>query len=151
MEGEDSAITFEYYALNVLIVMALAVPISRFLLGGWHDKRQDLLSCFSDTAIDIYYKTFFPGKTKPGQDTTREQFIRDYNSRFGLIHFAFPIFVLLCTVLFLSSISSTFVFRHSGILSTEYVKQTWVMILAAAGAYTWVLNDIISRVRQPIS
>jgi hypothetical protein len=48
----------------------------------------------------------------------------------------------------LSYVSSRFLFYHHGILSEKYIQQPWVAILAGAGAYTWVLNDLISRVRQ---
>jgi hypothetical protein len=34
------------------------------------------------------------------------------------------------------------------VLSLTYIGQPWVTILAAAGAYTWILHDMISRVRQ---
>jgi hypothetical protein len=139
---------FEFISLNGLLILALAVPLLRFLSQGWQEKREELMDRFDDAAINAYYSSFFPGRQR-GVDRRplKERFQEDYNARFGRTHFIFPLIILFSITLFLSIISTQYLFFNAGLLH-KYPEQPWTAVLANAGAYMWVLNDMISRGRR---
>ena len=101
----DIAMVFEFLSLNALLILALAVPLLRFLSQGWKEKREELMDRFDDEAINAYYTSFFPGRQR-GVDRRplKERFQEDYNARFGRAHFIFPLIILFGATFFIDII-----------------------------------------------
>jgi hypothetical protein len=118
------------------------IPVGHFLCFGWRARKQQIVARLSDQSIAYYRETFYPKSTFGNN----EEFAKEYNLRYGVRLFCFPVLLFATTVIFLSYLSVSWVFSHDWLGAAEGSAK--IAIFALAGAYVWVTYDLIIRVRQ---
>jgi hypothetical protein len=108
-------------------------------------KSAEIVGFFSENAIRHYFRTFFPQElTEPN---VLESFRKHYHRRFGRRHFILPAMCLLGIAGFLLVlVTETLQAWLKPESDTEFTIPA-IAVLAIAGAYMWVLFDLITRAR----
>ena len=130
----------------VLFLGVLFAPVMAYLSSGWAARRREILSAFTEGTVQRYLETFFPAELESMANAERN-FRRHYHRRFGRRHFVIP---GLC----LFAISGFFLVLVSASLRSWLLGQSdpqlvlpSVAVAAVAGAYRWVLYDVMRRAR----
>ena len=152
--------------LFLILFLLIVAPIIMYLLFGWKDRKEEIFSLFSDKAIYLYFKTFYPireirqipdapneaHKEAFRREAYRDEFRRLYLRRYGKRTYIFPIFVLISIVLG----AFVFILKNNTLLSlasdsssTEAASRyPFLTVLGAfSGAYFFVVYDLIKRER----
>jgi len=131
----------------LLLFLLLIVPPCLYLIAGWHFRREEILSYFSDQTVRLYFRTFFPSKLADSP-MPMMAFKKQYNDRFGRQHYIVPMIIFSAIAGFsLIFISEPLSYWIKG----EEQQNSLLHPLsdaAIAGAYMWVLYDLISRTRR---
>ncbi len=134
-----------YLIGTVLATVLLLAPSLSFLVGGWRERRFEILSgIYSDqqNAIKTYFKQFHPRYERDEQDQVR-RFEKYYDTQYGRKRFILPIVLFLLVAAFLLFQCLLWVQSNDSAILNPPSKI--VGVFAVFGAYMWVLNDQITR------
>ena len=134
-------------ALIVLLLLALLlVPILTYLTAGWRARRSEIVDALSEEAVRLYFRQFFPTVAVPPDGVTAF-FARHYNERYGRRYYVVPFVIL--------SLLAVTVLVGCVRLMEDWIWATGipddfraVAVAAVAGAYSWVVIDVIGRSRR---
>jgi hypothetical protein len=141
----DGFLQYSDYLAVVVLMALLVVPAIVYLFTGWSVKRSEIVGAMSDRAADLYFRQFYPA-LKPEKDVLRA-FALHYVRRYGRRHYVLPLALLGVVALFLLTMT-TRTLRHwlLGVPSTGDLPA--LAIGATAGAYMWVVGDVLMRCRK---
>jgi len=134
---------------GTLIIM---IPFSHYVVAGWSARRKDIMDGFDADACVEYFKMFGRSGTTPLQrDQAESQFLMFHARWYGRRFFAMPGVLLL-----LISLIGVAWLVFTGLDMLKYFQTPPITVVrlpitamaAAAGAYLWVANDLISRARR---
>lgn len=125
------------------------LPCVIYLSKSWANRRDKLFAVFGPTEIKLYYKQFFPAVdiSQDNNDQLIERFKGRFFGLYGRRRYLWPLLL------------SAFV-AAVGLLGTVQTIQAWVgvavntlafppmAVSAFLGAWTWVVNDQLSRLRN---
>ena len=129
--------------LTVLVLALLLVPPLVYLGPGWRARRSEIVDALSDDAVRLYFRQFFPTIDVPADGVTAF-FEAHYNARYGRRHYVLPFMILAVLAGLLITVS---VRVAAGWPLAEGVPRDFraVVVAAVAGAYSWVVVDLIGR------
>jgi hypothetical protein len=130
--------------LPALFLILLLGPVGSFFTGPWRFRRQEIVDGLTDSAIARYLRTFYNQKPADPRQTFTDLYVR----RFGPRRYATALIVLTVigatvTVWVTASILAWTGLRPAntaGLLDR-------VSVAALAGAYVWVVGELITRWR----
>jgi hypothetical protein len=126
------------------------LPVIHHLVFGLHERRREIIDYFQPHSILLYFKQFYSGDWRllAGKPETEivAKFNEEYDSRFGVRTFLLPTSVYLLALLTLVFVIAFAIARGSpkwagGALDIRE-------LYALAGAYLWVILDLVSHYRQ---
>src|SRR4051812_8801162 len=126
--------------LLALLVTLLIGPVAFFLIGPWVYRRLEIVESFSAESVEAYFDLFHQG-------SKHRNFVRFYNARFGRWWYVVPTILLVATsaTCILWSIRTVLVWVHMRDAAIGVLPD--IAVLAFAGAYVWMLADLITRWR----
>lgn len=140
---------------NVIVLTTAAIvvfllglfPIIHHLSFGLRERKREILSLLDDKAVCAYFEQFYHAKAAELKLDPRKSLSDIYNGRFGFRTFLLPGLVyaamLGLAVLALATFVGT---KLPGKPTVSLVDP--VAAFALAGAYLWVVYDLIARYRQ---
>ncbi len=139
------------YAILIDIICAVAgamvlVPLLLYLFRQWTTRRDKLLSNLDTASLMLYYRQFYPN-TKPALATIETEFKKYFNSHYGRRHYCVPI-TLLMVLVGVGVIASARTLQVSQKVAPDQYALPWIVASALAGGFTWVINDLIDRLRR---
>lgn len=140
-------IAYGEYFLTVITVCMLLAPVVHYLAGGWKVRRREVLGNFTGNSATKYFKVFyapFYGES----DDPQGDLAGFYDFRFGRKNFLVPTVCLVLVSGFLLALVSQTVFMRLRKDSGLWEGLPIIAVAALAGAYMWVLQDLIRRARQ---
>jgi hypothetical protein len=129
-------------------VLALMLPLLRYVVVGWQIKRRDIMDGFNEAAKRTYFQMFVPSESVATVADATKEFERIYRKWYGRQFFFLPgVLLFVVTVMVVSMIA------FSGFSRFAYIKNPVfdlpnTALAALAGAYLWVVHDFISRSRR---
>ncbi|HEV8142159.1 MAG TPA: hypothetical protein VGQ77_04830 [Methylomirabilota bacterium] len=130
----------------VLLVALLLIPPLRHLWTGWVIRRSEIVGALSENGVRLYFTQFYPMVQLPDANLTAF-FEQHYDRRYGRRHYALPFIFLAITASLLLYLAIRAVLpwiRDGALLETLSA----VGVAAVAGAYAWVVIDVIGRCRS---
>jgi hypothetical protein len=130
-----------------LVVFSLGLlPFLHFLIFGLRERRREILSYFEDESIQLYFKQFYLAEL-PRLSGNAKKSLRDiYDDRFGYRTFVLPgVLYVMSLALIVACVVSSLPDDPAGWSGPKLESRG---IYALAGAYMWVVWDLISRYRQ---
>jgi hypothetical protein len=145
MVAGDTKLVVALVATGTLILL---IPIIGYLTMGWYAKRADIMDGLNPNARRLYFKMFCRAEATPTEDEAMQRLDQVYNYWYGIRLFVMPAVVLLgvCTLSLCFVAASTF--KAGCCLPTDFPDVGGKGVAAIAGAYMWVVNDLISRARR---
>jgi hypothetical protein len=135
----------------LLIAMEVAVilcPLIHYVAVGWLAKRNDIMDGLNAEARLAYFQMFSRGNTPANAAIASKEFEALYKRWYGRRFFVLPTLLLFIMVLTAASCVTFTVLVKQNYLADPVIAVPDAGIAALAGAYLWVANDIISRVRR---
>ncbi len=130
----------------VAILMALiVVPVIIYLFTGWSVRRSEIVGAMSAEGASLYFRQFYPALMPDGD--VLGAFAKHYRRRYGRLHYVLPLLLLGSIALFLLVLTTHTLF-HWLLGTTGSYDLPSLAIGAIAGAYMWVVADILLRCRQ---
>lgn len=133
-------------ALVILALVLMVTPLVHYLVRGIRDREREILSLFTDAAIEEYFLRYLPVEKRP-DGGLRTGFRTFYRHRFGLRVFL-PAAVVF-TVLVCASVTvmvGAALGQVAGWQTPDLMRQP-VIASALAGAYLWVFVDLLGGLR----
>jgi hypothetical protein len=123
-------------------------PVLHFLWMGYRERRQEILGAFSSRTTVFYFKRYRADRTAPAPEESARQLRRMYDRRFGRRMYGLPLLVygaaLSLTVVVITA-SAAGTLGSSSLFDFRVPDQVaW----ALAGAYLWVVSDLLERYRR---
>lgn len=141
----------EWITVIALITMALAavmLPLLRFLSTGWYAKRRDIVDGLNENACLAYFKMFCRNGNVPPPDLACADFSELYEKWYGRKKFIAPgVLLLFVSLIAVTSVVFT-ILKSLNFVTNPFFDLPVAAITAIAGAYMWVVNDLISRARR---
>ena len=141
------------YVLLIYLLCGLAgamvlVPLALYLLRPWATRRDKLLSNLTDQSLMLYYRQFYPS-FKPTLATVIADFKEYFHKHFGRRFYVLPT-VLLATLTIASVLAAARTLQVQQRLApaTSQYALPVIVVAALAGGFTWVINDLIGRLRR---
>lgn len=139
--------SYAEYFIILLLFLLLVVPPCLYLIAGWHFRREEILSYFRDQTVKLYFRTFFPSKLADSPMPLLA-FKKQYNDRFGRRHYVVPMIIFAGVAgISLILISEPLSYWLQGEEQPNPILHP-IGSAAVAGAYMWVIYDLISRTRK---
>src|SRR5205809_627371 len=137
---------YAFAIVSALLVFTLGfLPVVHHLFYGLNERRREILSYFDKQSINLYFTQFYQAEaSQPSNDPTKA-FADLYTQRFG------PRTFLLAVVLYAVSLALvvwTVTFSALTIDFFSVPKLEIRGVYALAGAYLWVIWDLVTRFRQ---
>jgi len=133
--------------IAILVLLALAfVPIFVYLATGARLRRLEIIGAISDDGARLYFQKFFPSVPLPDVDIVR-LFERHYARHYGTRHYVIPVVLLATIAVFLLILTTRTVFAWLDGTTSAHRLLPSVAVAAVAGAYMWVVSDMIRRNR----
>ena len=129
----------------VTAVMVLT-PLLVYLSGDWTTRRDRLFGYFGQNSLKLYYEQFFPAKA-PALNQVVEEFKKDFARRYGRRRYVIPI-CLLATITIWSAYAGARTLAVWQKVAPGTYALPWVTASALAGGFSWVINDLIDRIRR---
>jgi hypothetical protein len=140
-----------FVLLGAITGMGLgSLPVIHHLVFGLHEKRREILDYFQPHSILLYFKQFYSGDWRllVGKPETEiiTKFNEEYDSRFGVRTFLLPTSTYLLALFTLVFVIAFAIARGS----PKWAGATLEVrgLYALAGAYLWVILDLVSHYRQ---
>jgi len=139
---------FSQILLVLVAVLLICMPIRYYLLTAWSAKRRDVVDGLTERACRRYFAMFCRGVADPAAGAAARQFGVMFDRWYGRRNFAAAI-VLLVTVatIAVTAVASSLPVTL-GWLTPPSLGLPHAAIAALAGAYMWVVDDLISRARR---
>lgn len=142
---------WEYVSYLLVFIAWLVVwlPVIIFLIRAWRARRDMLFDYFDDQSLRLYYAEFFPAEdlTNLNPAGLTANFKRRFNAFYGRQYYFPPI--LLLAILAAMGLWAVAVFlRRTLAHPLPDDALLWVGVSAFLGAYVWVVNDQLSRLRS---
>src|SRR5258706_199344 len=135
---------------TIAVALGLLPAIHHLMFGYW-ERRREILDYFDDKSICLYFERFFAARAVELSTQPRTQLEKLYDQRFGIRTFLLPFLAYAATltisVAVIVSVSIEPIFNITlpeGAL-TDTQK---AVVYALAGAYLWVVSDLLDRLRQ---
>jgi len=131
----------------VIFLLGL-VPVAHHFKYGLPERRRSILGYFDDRAAKTYFNQFYPAESDKLRPHYASELEKLYDQRFGVVVFLWPL------GLYVTALAVTVLVMVATGLSTlniETIPGAVVQPTAAAalaGAYLWVVSDLIQRYRQ---
>jgi hypothetical protein len=135
-------------ALILTLVAALTMPLFRFLVTGWEAKRKDIVDGMSNDACYRYFKMFCRAEELSSDDGASQRFRKVYETWYGREFFRVPVLLILCVSLTAATIVVFTILEKMHFMKNPLFNLPVPALAALAGAYMWVMNDLISRARR---
>lgn len=141
---------WQWLVSSVLIligVLLLLAPLWRYLRHGWQAKRKDITDGLGAEARAAYFRMFERGEPPP-EDPVKA-FDQLYSIYYGQQHFKGP-----GLLLGLTGLVGTILVVLTTLHTQHFLPRNPLFdlpetaIAALAGAYLWVVNDLLSRARR---
>lgn len=133
----------------IAVALGLLPAIHHLMFGYW-ERRREILDYFDDKSIRLYFERFFAARAPELSQRPREQLETLYDQRFGLRTFLLPLLAYAATLMIsVAVIVSVSIEPIFGITMPGTVTDTHkAVVYALAGAYLWVVSDLLDRLRQ---
>jgi hypothetical protein len=143
--------TSSEYAILIDIICGIAgamvlVPVLLYLFRPWATRRDKLFSNFDPASLMLYYREFYPDM-KPTLASVKSDFKTYFNRHYGRRYYCLPIVILAVTTA-VSGLAASRTLQVSQRVATHQYMLPWIVISALAGGFTWVINDLIDRLRR---
>src|SRR5690348_13006491 len=121
----------------------LVVPPIVHLWTGWSRRRDEIVGQLSTRGITLYFLQFRPASKPRVNEAPQRRFEREYGVAYGRRHYMYPLVLLSGVALFLLWL----VVRYGvdSITRTGSNELPVLAVAAIAGAYFWVVLDLIRR------
>ena len=135
------------FGLPVAIALTLAlliVPPLMHLWTGWNLRRSEIVGQLSGRGIRLYFLQFRPAVVLAKTDSPRDKFKHQYGVNYGRRHYIIPLILLTLVGSFLLWL----VLRFGVDSVTDKTAKNDLPVLAVAavaGAYLWVVMDLVRR------
>ncbi len=140
-----------FVVLAAIVAFCLGTfPVLHHLVFGLRERRREILSYFDAHSVLLYFKQFYSKEWPRLKEQKEDKIVRTFNdvydSQFGIRTFLFPSSVYVLGLFVLIGIM-LFAVTHG---SPKWAGATLETrgLYALAGAYLWVILDLISRYRQ---
>lgn len=133
-------------ALFVIASVMVLLPVLQYLVRLWAPRRDNILSYLGKDSLTLYYERFYPDAT-PVKDSVEEDFTKYFNKRYGRRYYVFPI-ILLALLTFASAFAISRTLQVWQKAVSDPYSLPWIVVSALAGGFTWVINDLINRLRR---
>jgi hypothetical protein len=120
-------------------MMLLVGPIMLYLVGPWVYRRDEILDGFTKDAADLYFGQFHPNTT--GESPNFKTY---YNKRFGRYRYALPLLFVVTTGLLAVDWAVATALQWLGLINGTG-GLSGAAVSAVAGAYIWVIADVLWR------
>ncbi len=136
------------YALISIAWLMVWLPVVVFLFRAWRARRDLLFDYFDDEALRLYYAQFFPAEDLAKLDAVqlKANFKRRFYALYSRRYYWVPI-LLLATLAGMGLWALAVFVPRTLTLPTHNDSVLWVAVSAFLGAYVWVVNDQLSRLR----
>jgi hypothetical protein len=140
-----------HYLIGHLLIIAavtmLMAPLFRYVLLGWHAKKKDIMDGLDTSALHAYFEMFTRAPRPAPQDEIKA-FNTMYRSWYGQRFFILP-----GIILFVIGLLAVALVVLTGLDEVGYITNTMpnlpaTAVAALAGAYLWVVHDLILRSRR---
>lgn len=134
--------------LIISVEAVIMLPVLGYLESGWKVKRSDIVDGLGKDACLAYFKMFSRNKNIPVQDDACKKFSALYDTGYGRRKY-----LVSGILLFVVSIIAVTLVICSALKSLPYISNPFFDLpvtasAALAGAYMWVVDDLISRARR---
>ena len=123
-------------------------PILHHLEWGLAERRRSILGYFDDRAARLYFKQFYAAEVEKLGPNYAVQLARIYDQRFGLRAFLMPLTIYLVALATTITIVLATAFSTLKLATIPSAVLPAVSAYALAGAYLWIVSDLIQRYRQ---
>jgi hypothetical protein len=139
------------YAIVIDILCGIAgamvlVPILFYLFRPWTTRRDKLFSNLDAPSLMLYYRQFYPGM-KPSLESVKSDFKNYFNQHYGRRYYCPPIVILAALTGIGAAAASRTLQVWQKVAPHPYMLP-WIVVSALAGGFTWVINDLIDRLRR---
>jgi hypothetical protein len=137
------AIYFEAVIILFCLVALLLgiVPVFHYRRSGYRERREEIIHYFNSEAIAHYFDRF---RNARNVADPQAEFAIYYDQRFGAVSYRYPIliymFALLTAILWIGASAS-----KAGPLLEKIIVPAPDVAWALAGAYFWIVQDLLSR------
>lgn len=135
----------------LLVVCGIApimVPVVHYIWAGWHAKRKDIMDGLNADARQAYFEMFVRSEPKPDLDKATSRFDALYKKWYGRRYFLVPGLLLFAVSTIIVTLVLLSMLDRVGYMSNPFFNVPNIAIAATAGAYLWVVHDLISRSRK---
>lgn len=139
------------YALLIDIICGIAfgmvlVPLLLYLFRQWTTRRDKLLGCLDAPTLILYYRQFYPA-LKTNLNSVEDDFKKYFGSHYGRRHYVLPIVILTFLTAVIAGSGARTLQSWQKIAPDQFALP-WIVVAAFAGGFTWVINDLIGRLRR---
>jgi len=135
------------FGLPIAVALTLAllvVPPLVHLWTGWELRRSEIVGQLSGRGIRLYFLQFRPAVVLGKNDSPRDKFKHQYGVSYGRRHYVIPLILLTLIGSFLLWLVIRFGV-NSIIDKTAKDDLPVLAVAAVAGAYLWVVMDLVRR------
>lgn len=141
----DALFMYAEPAAMAILMALLIVPVLIHLFTGWSARRSEIVGAMSEEAASLYFRQFYPALTSHGG--VLRALDQHYLRRYGRRHYVLPLLLLAIIAFFLLALT-THTLLHWLLGTTGSYDLPSLAVGAIAGAYMWVVADILLRCRQ---
>lgn len=143
--------TSSEYAILIDILCGIAgamviVPILLYLFRPWATRRDKLFSNLDPPSLMLYYRQFYPD-LKPSLNSVASDFKNYFNRHYGRRYYFLPIVILVAITAVTAAAAARTLQVWQKVAPHQYMLP-WIVAGALAGGFTWVINDLIDRLRR---
>ena len=143
------SISSPYVLLAGIIVVFLIglLPVVHHLVFGLRERRREIMCVLDDDAVKAYFDRFYHAEAAVLNLNPRRELSRIYDHRFGIRSFVLPLIVYVTALALAILLIATVVGDNMPGKPTPALLGV-VAAYGLAGAYLWVVSDLIARYRQ---
>lgn len=121
-------------------------PLLFYLYRIWATRRDKLFSYLGAKSLVLYYRQFYPDQ-KTDEATVAGVFKKYFSSHYGRRFYVLPVSLLtILTVTCACGVARTLQVWQK--VDSNGHALPWIIVGALGGGFTWVVSDIIDRVRR---
>jgi len=127
----------------------LILPFLSYTWVGWEAKRKDIMDGLNADSRLAYFEMFSRADARPAANNAMREFEKLYGRWYGRKYFVFPGALLgIVGLIAVGLLTMTGLHRMHYIADSLLFDVPDTAMAAIAGAYLWVVNDLISRARR---
>jgi hypothetical protein len=136
-------------AVAAIAALFLALfPVVHHLCFGLKERRREIIDLFNDDAIRLYFQHFYKARAAELSKAPARELGKIYDARFGLRSYLLPLTVYTLTLALTVFVCAWTAAGENVLIRLPEVPIAPAGAYALAGAYLWVVNDLIARYRQ---